>query len=100
MIFSENGFPPRIKSGAGFSGSCSEAVPMKRRDKKSPGRNPGLEAVHVLGGSTYARLPPTAAELVVQTGGEHVDAAIVDADHVSRKASSGRCAGDRKALVL
>jgi len=26
MIFSENRYPPRIKSGAGFSGSCSYTI--------------------------------------------------------------------------
>jgi hypothetical protein len=43
------------------------------------------------------RLPPTAAELVVQAGGEHADAAIVDADYVASEGSARTC---RHALVL
>ena len=40
-------------------------------------------------------VPPT-AEFVVQGGGEHVDAAIVDSDCIGAECASG----NRKALVL
>src|ERR1700744_1509176 len=56
---------------------CADAVVSsnKNRQQKSPGRNPGLDAKR-----SPENLPPTAAELVVHTGGDDVDGAVTGAD--------------------
>jgi hypothetical protein len=69
--------------------AMSDAVVIsnKNRQQKSPGRNPGLDAKRSL-----EDLPPTAAapaELVVQAGGDDVDAAVTGTDRRNRRITKG-----------